>query len=137
GASGRRWPRSSPTGGSNATCCASASSARSSPRDRRTSCAGCRSSTSRAFCAASVSSGPSMSDLEARAPEIRRIAVSLIHDAGSGRPGSCLSAADLLATLYFRELRDGRDRFVLSKGHACPALYAALYLRGYFDRATL
>src|SRR5262245_66209998 len=78
-----------------------------------------------------------MSDLEARATEIRRIAVSLIHDAGSGHPGSCLSAADLLAALYFRELRDGRDRFVLSKGHACPALYAALHLRGCFDRASL
>jgi transketolase len=78
-----------------------------------------------------------MSDLEARATEIRRIAVSLINDAGSGHPGSCLSAADLLAALYFRELRDGRDRFVLSKGHACPALYAALHLRGRFDRAAL
>jgi len=53
-----------------------------------------------------------MSDLDAYATEIRRIAVSLINDAGSGHPGSCLSAADLLAALYFRELRDGRDRFV-------------------------
>jgi transketolase len=78
-----------------------------------------------------------MSDLQARATEIRRIAVSLINDAGSGHPGSCLSAADLLAALYFRELREGRDRFVLSKGHACPALYAALYLRGRLDRAAL
>ena len=72
-----------------------------------------------------------------RAAEIRRIAVALIHGAGSGHPGSCLSAADLLAALYFGELRAGTDRFVLSKGHACPALYAALYLRGFFDRATL
>jgi transketolase len=78
-----------------------------------------------------------MSDLAARAAEIRRIAVSLINGAGSGHPGSCLSAADLLAALYFGELRDGRDRFVLSKGHACPALYAALHLRGRFDRAAL
>ena len=90
-----------------------------------------------------------------RATEIRRIAVSLIHGAGSGHPGSCLSAADLLAALYFGEMRlddpakaghhvagetraAGRiDRFVLSKGHACPALYAALHLRGFFDRAAL
>jgi len=84
-----------------------------------------------------------------RATEIRRIAVSLIYGAGSGHPGSCLSAADLLAALYFREMRldgDGSaggglherpDKFVLSKGHACPALYAALYLRGFFDRAAL
>lgn len=83
------------------------------------------------------------------AAEIRRIAVSLIHGAGSGHPGSCLSAADLLAALYFGEMRLGGDpsadgglhgrpdKFVLSKGHACPALYAALYLRGFFDRAAL
>jgi transketolase len=78
--------------------------------------------------------------LQQRATEIRRIAVSLIHGAGSGHPGSCLSAADVIAALYFNELRlDGavRDRFVLSKGHACPALYAALHLRGRFDRAAL
>ena len=88
-----------------------------------------------------------MSDLQARAIEIRRIAVSLIHGAGSGHPGSCLSAADIIAALYFGEMRlpevaqgvspADRDRFVLSKGHACPALYAALHLRGQFDRAAL
>src|SRR5437868_9583488 len=77
-----------------------------------------------------------MPDLQTRALEVRRIAVSLIHGAGSGHPGSCLSAADVIAALYFQELRDG-DRFVLSKGHACPALYAALHLRGCFDRAAL
>jgi transketolase len=78
-----------------------------------------------------------MSDLAARAAEIRRIAVSLIYGAGSGHPGSCLSAADLIAALYFQEMRVGTDRFVLSKGHGCPALYAALHLRGFFDRAAL
>lgn len=87
-----------------------------------------------------------MPDLRTRATEIRRIAVSLIHGAGSGHPGSCLSAADLIAALYFGEMRlpdvahardRDRDRFVLSKGHACPALYAALHLRGHFDRAAL
>ena len=82
-----------------------------------------------------------MRDLQARATEIRRIAVGLIRGAGSGHPGSCLSAADLIAALYFQEmsLGDGTagDRFVLSKGHACPALYAALHLRGFFDRAAL
>lgn len=77
-----------------------------------------------------------MPELAARAAEIRRIAVSLIHGAGSGHPGSCLSAADLIAALYFQELRSD-DRFVLSKGHACPALYAALHLRGAFDRTAL
>ena len=78
-----------------------------------------------------------MPDLQTRATDIRRIAVSLIHGAGSGHPGSCLSAADVIAALYFEELRPGIDKFVLSKGHACPALYAALYLRGFFDRAAL
>src|SRR5438067_3627601 len=78
-----------------------------------------------------------MSDLQARATEIRRIAVSLINGAGSGHPGSCLSAADVLAALYFGELRAGVDKFVLSKGHACPALYAALHLRGDFGRDAL
>ena len=78
-----------------------------------------------------------MSDLQIRATEIRRIAVGLINGAGSGHPGSCLSAADLIAALYFGELRTGIDRFVLSKGHACPALYAALHLRGFYDRAAL
>jgi transketolase len=77
-----------------------------------------------------------MSDLQGRAQEIRRIAVSLINGARSGHPGSCLSAADVIAALYFQELQDG-DKFVLSKGHACPALYAALHLRGRFDRAAL
>ncbi len=101
---------------------------------------------------------PESPSLPERAAEIRRIAVSLIHGAGSGHPGSCLSAADVLAALYFHELRlpdaaqgapgsperetreggsPARDRFVLSKGHACPALYAALHLRGRFDRAAL
>ncbi len=78
-----------------------------------------------------------MSDLPARAAEIRRIAIGLIGGAGSGHPGSCLSAADVIAALYFGELRDGIDKFVLSKGHACPALYAALHLRGCYDRAAL
>jgi transketolase len=83
-----------------------------------------------------------MSELAARAAEVRRIAMGLIYSAGSGHPGSCLSAADLIAALYFDELRreggaGAGDRFVLSKGHACPALYAALYLRGFFDRGAL
>jgi len=64
---------------------------------------------------------------------IRRLALVQIYLAGSGHPGGSLSAADILTYLYFRELRfsparpdwPGRDRFVLSKGHACPALYAA------------
>jgi transketolase len=67
------------------------------------------------------------------AREIRRVAVAAIYRAGSGHPGGSLSCADLLAALYGAELyiprddpeSDNRDRFILSKGHAAPALYAA------------
>ena len=80
-----------------------------------------------------------------RAREIRRDSIYMIHKAGAGHPGGSLSAADLLAALYFRELRidpqhpqwPDRDRFILSKGHCCPALYAALCARGYFGREQL
>ena len=80
-----------------------------------------------------------------RARELRRDVVTMIHRADDGHPGAALSAADIVATLYFGVLRvdpshpgwPDRDRFVLSKGHACPVLYAALARRGYFDPALL
>ena len=64
----------------------------------------------------------------------------MTYYAGSGHPGGSLSAADMMAALYFSELRidparpgwPERDRFILSKGHACPVWYAALAERGYF-----
>lgn len=64
-----------------------------------------------------------------------------VHAAKSGHPGGSLSAADILTYLYFCEMNvdpdnpkaPGRDRFVLSKGHAAPALYSTLAERGYFD----
>lgn len=66
-------------------------------------------------------------------------------EAGSGHPGGSLSSAEILAALFFHKLRydpknpawAGRDRFVLSKGHAAPVLYAALARSGYFDPAEL
>jgi len=69
----------------------------------------------------------------------------MTHAAQSGHPGGSLSCTDLIASLYFHELRvdparpdwPDRDRFVLSKGHACPAQYAALAERGYFPREEL
>ncbi|MCI4433978.1 MAG: transketolase [Thermoplasmata archaeon] len=75
-----------------------------------------------------------------KANEIRKLSLRMIYNAQSGHPGGSLSAADILATLYFKVLRvdpknpgwDERDRFVLSKGHASAAYYAALALRGYF-----
>jgi transketolase len=83
--------------------------------------------------------------LEEKAREVRFHIVDMIHAAQSGHPGGSLSAADVMTALYFDVLRirpgeprwPDRDRFVLSKGHACPVLYACLALRGYFPLETL
>jgi transketolase len=72
---------------------------------------------------------------------IRTDIVKMIHAAGSGHPGGSLSATDILTALYFNvlEIDPGhpkskqRDRFILSKGHCCPVLYACLARRGFFD----
>lgn len=74
------------------------------------------------------------------ARQLRRDVVTSVHLAGDGHPGPALSIADLVATLYFAVLRidpqqpdwPERDRLILSKGHACPVVYAALAHRGYF-----
>lgn len=87
----------------------------------------------------------SIEELEAMAATIRRDIIHMIAIAGSGHPGGSLSAADIVTALYFRVMRidptrpdwPDRDRFILSKGHACPVWYAALAERGYFDRAHL
>ena len=79
------------------------------------------------------------------ATRLRIDSVRSTSEAGSGHPTSCCSAADLLAALFFAELRfdprdphhPGSDRFVLSKGHAAPILYAAWAEAGAFDRAEL
>ncbi len=68
-----------------------------------------------------------------------------VHAAKSGHPGGSLSAADILTYLYFKEMnidpknpkKPNRDRFVLSKGHAAPALYSVLAERGFFDKNEL
>ncbi|WP_347489199.1 transketolase [Desulfoscipio sp. XC116] len=81
-----------------------------------------------------------LAQLRDRARQIRRHIVSMVGEAGSGHPGGSLSAADIVAALYFDVMRldprnpgwPERDRFVLSKGHAAPVLYAALAERGYF-----
>ncbi len=83
--------------------------------------------------------------IEARAARMRYDIVEMIAEAGSGHPGGSLSAADIVATLYFDIMRHDparpdwpeRDRFVLSKGHAAPVLYAALAQAGYLDREHL
>ncbi len=79
-------------------------------------------------------------ELKRRATDIRIGAVEAVYNAKSGHPGGALSASDIIACLYFSELRINpenpddpeRDRFVLSKGHSCPALYSAMAHRGYF-----
>jgi len=73
--------------------------------------------------------------------ELRRRLLRMIHAANSGHPGGSLSAADIVSVLYFHVMRinpedpgwSDRDRFILSKGHACPVLYCALAMRKYFD----
>ena len=83
--------------------------------------------------------------LAEKAREIRIGIIEAVHSASSGHPGGSLSAADILAYLYFKEMNidsskpdmPGRDRFVLSKGHASPALYSTLSLAGYFPREDL
>ncbi|MDD2568492.1 MAG: transketolase [Clostridia bacterium] len=80
-----------------------------------------------------------VSVLEKKATELRRAIIEMISAAGSGHPGGSLSAADLITALYFHEMKidpknphwEERDYFVLSKGHAAPALYAALALKGF------
>jgi transketolase len=83
--------------------------------------------------------------LERRARRIRRDIVEMLAAAGTGHPGGSLSAADIVTCLYFAVMRhrpedpgwSDRDRFVLSKGHACPVLYAALAEAGYITRDLL
>lgn len=86
-----------------------------------------------------------VSSLKTQAQELRKIALTMIYEAQSGHPGGAFSAADIVTALYFSEMRvdpqnpnwEDRDRFVLSKGHVCPILYAALGVRGYFPESVL
>ncbi len=80
-----------------------------------------------------------------KATDMRIDILQAITEANSGHPGGSLSIADVMALLYFVEMKvdpqnpkwADRDRFVLSKGHAAPALYAALAEKGFFDKAEL
>jgi len=86
-----------------------------------------------------------INELNKIALEIRRDILMMTTNAGSGHPGGSLSAADIITALYFHHMRhdpknpkwEDRDRFILSKGHSCPALYAALARCGYFPREAL
>ena len=83
--------------------------------------------------------------LEKTACKVRMGIIEGVHSAKSGHPGGSLSCADILTYLYFAKMNidpknpkmENRDRFVLSKGHAAPALYSVLANRGYFDTELL
>jgi len=87
----------------------------------------------------------STKELVRMANVLRTDAIKSMHAAGSGHPGGSLSLAEILSVLYFRIMDvnenqpdwEGRDRFILSKGHAAPIYYAALAERGFFERAEL
>ncbi len=87
----------------------------------------------------------SVNELEDTAVTIRKDIIEMISTAKAGHPGGSLSAADIVTALYFRIMRvdpdnpdrPDRDRFILSKGHACPVWYAALAERGFFDKKHL
>lgn len=87
----------------------------------------------------------SIYELKQIAIELRKSAVTMIYEAQSGHPGGSLSVIDIITALYFKEMNidpanpkwENRDRFVLSKGHVCPILYAALGKLGYFPKEYL
>ena len=87
----------------------------------------------------------SIAELKRICNRLRIEIVKMIGAAGSGHPGGSLSEVELLTALYFRVLRHDprnpewpeRDRFILSKGHGCPALYAVLAEAGYLDHSVL
>lgn len=84
-------------------------------------------------------------NLKKKAQEIRKLIIKMLAEAGSGHPGGSLSIVEIITALYFSILKhssddptmEDRDRVILSKGHGCPALYAALALCGYFPMSEL
>ncbi|MDB1124921.1 transketolase [Vibrio algarum] len=88
----------------------------------------------------------SVDELAKIANEVRIDILNMVHKAQSGHIGGAYSAAEIVTTLYFNEMKNldpsdprkpNRDRFVLSKGHACPVWYSCLSKLGYFDRENL
>ncbi len=92
-----------------------------------------------------VSASRDITFLKEQAKIMRVEILKMLTEAGSGHTGGSLSAADIVTALYFYKMRHNpknpqwreRDRFILSKGHAAPLLYAALALSGYFDKSLL
>lgn len=87
----------------------------------------------------------SVEELKQKAIEVRQDIIHMISVAQAGHPGGSLSATDIITALYFRVMNvdpqnpqwEDRDRFILSKGHACPVWYATLCERGFFEKSHL
>ena len=88
----------------------------------------------------------SIKELKKLCYEIRKDIITSLADSGSGHPGASLSSVEILVSLFFNEILkhdpkdsrwEDRDRFILSKGHGCPALYAIMGRRGYFPLTEL
>lgn len=92
-----------------------------------------------------IDTNPGIKELESISDSLRCDVLKMIHIAKSGHPGGSLSATDIVTALYFKIMNidpenpnwEDRDRFILSKGHACPIWYAALSKRGYFKNDLL
>lgn len=88
---------------------------------------------------------PDIKELKKKAIQIRKDILNMLHEAGSGHTGGSLSLVEIMLTLYYYNLKHDpkkpswrqRDKFLLSKGHGCPALYAVLADRGYFPKEEL
>jgi transketolase len=88
---------------------------------------------------------PDIPFLKEQARKLRVEIVKMLAKSGSGHTGGSLSAADIVTALYFHKMEHraqepkwaGRDRFILSKGHAAPVLYATLAMAGYFEKSLL
>jgi transketolase len=115
------------------------------PKLNKPSGASAENATAGVFLFAESHLSLSIDDMKKIAKKLRRDIVTMIGTAGSGHPGGSLSAVEILTALYFKVLRHSpsdplwadRDRFILSKGHAAPVLYAALSASGYLPEEEL
>src|SRR6516165_6579174 len=92
-----------------------------------------------------TTASPEIARLREIAGRLRVTIIEMLHKAGSGHPGGSLSCIDIITALYFARMKHDpkrpdwkeRDRFVLSKGHGVPALYAVMAEAGYFPKEEL